>query len=111
LLYQLQFLLLLLLLQGLFFRSPLQLQYRFAVLSCITFLYLLWKKNSKFKCEFCPVLLRFCHSLCDNVPQIRQFCEVSGRALIRDRRITVFIHNLAMPACLLDLFLVIKTCV
>lgn len=42
------------------------------------------EKNSKFKCEVCPVLLRFCHSLSDNVPQIRQFCEVSGRPLIRD---------------------------
>jgi hypothetical protein len=42
------------------------------------------EKNSKFKCEVCPVLLRFCQSLSDNVPQIRQFCEVSGRALIRD---------------------------
>jgi len=42
------------------------------------------EKNSKFKCEVCPVLLRFCHGLSDNVPQIRQFCEVSGRPLIRD---------------------------
>jgi hypothetical protein len=55
LLYQLQFLLfllLLLLLQGLFFRSPLQLQYKFAVLSCITFLYLLWKKIPSSSAKF-----------------------------------------------------------
>lgn len=52
LLYQLQFFFFLLLLQGLFFRSPLQLQYRFAVLSCITFLYLLWKKIPSSSAKF-----------------------------------------------------------
>jgi hypothetical protein len=54
LLYQLQFLLLLLLLllQGLLFRSPLQLQYRFAILSRITFLYLLWKKIPSSSAKF-----------------------------------------------------------
>lgn len=69
-------------------RHILQKSVAFAVPVCCIILYYFppsfMGKNSKFTCEVCPVLLRFCHSLSDNVPQIRQFCEVSGRPLIRD---------------------------